>query len=94
MNERWAVGTAALQHVRQFDDDVVVYHDPSASTHLLQDDLAAVFATLWADPGRSFSVVELLTELGEPTPDETRIRHVCDILDSLQASGLAESRAP
>jgi PqqD family protein of HPr-rel-A system len=91
---RWAVAGSAGLQVRRFDDDLAVYHEASASTHLLEQDLAAVFTVLANSPNRAFDEGELLTELGETAPDQAAARRLRDILDSLQASGLAESRAP
>jgi PqqD family protein of HPr-rel-A system len=93
MAPRWAVSPSALAQVRCWGEETVVYHEPSAATHLLEQDVAAVFGVLSDDPAQSFSTSELLTELGALADDEVQHRHLRDILTTLQHSGLAESRA-
>lgn len=91
---RWQVDAAAARHWRAWDDEVVVYHEPTASTLLLPADAATVFLTLCDAGPAGLDEPGLCDELGETAPDETRRQHLRDILGSLRTSGLAECRAP
>lgn len=89
----WRLDDAAARHWRAWDDGVVVYHEPSASTHLLPSDTATVFMIL-ADAGPGgLDEPGLWRELGEPAPADERRQHLRDILGSLRDIGLAECRA-
>lgn len=91
---RWHIDPAAARHWRAWDDEVVVYLEPTASTLLLPADAASVFLTLLEAGPAGLDADGLRAELGEPGPEPERDRHLRDILDSLQNSGLAECRAP
>ncbi len=91
---RWCVDAAAGRHWRSWDDEVVVYHEPTASTLLLPADAAAVFLTLCEAGPAGLDEPALCDELGADAPDGAQRQHLRDILDSLQRSGLAECRAP
>lgn len=91
---RWQVDPAAARHWRAWDDEVVVFHEPTAATLLLPADAATVFLTLLEAGPAGLDEAGLRDELGETAPDDERIRHLRDILDSLQTRGLAECRAP
>lgn len=91
---RWRLDAAAGRHWRAWDDEVVVFHEPTAATHLLPADAATVFLTL-RDAGQDgLDEASLWDQLGESAPADARKQHLRDILGSLQASGLAECRAP
>jgi PqqD family protein of HPr-rel-A system len=91
---RWRLEDSAGRHWRAWDDEVVVYHEPSAETHLLPGDAATVFLVLRDAGPDGLDEASLWRELGESEPADGQRRHLRDILGSLQASGLAECRAP
>jgi PqqD family protein of HPr-rel-A system len=92
---RWRLDDAAGRHWRAWDDEVVIFHEPTAATHLLPADAATVFLTLRDAGPDGLDEVSLWHELGESSaPADERKQHLRDILGSLQASGLAECRAP
>jgi PqqD family protein of HPr-rel-A system len=90
----WRVGDAAARHWRSWGDEVVVYHEPSASTLLLPADAATVFLTLCDAGPEGLDEDALGEQLGDGAPDEQRRQHLRDILDSLRTRWLAECRAP
>lgn len=69
---------------------MVVHHDPTASTHRLTGDAAAVFLELAEAGTEGLSEQALFVQLGGT---EGAHAHFCGILDSLEKLGLAESRA-
>lgn len=91
---RWRLAAAADLRWRAWDDEVVVYHEPTAATHLLPADAATVFLALHDAGAGGSSESDLWHELGEPEPTDERKLHLRDILDSLSNHGLAECRAP
>jgi PqqD family protein of HPr-rel-A system len=91
---RWRIDDAAGRHWRAWGDEVVVFHEPTAATHLLPADAATVFLTLGEAGPHGLDEASLWHELGESAPGDEQKRHLRDILGSLQASGLAECRAP
>lgn len=90
---RWFLSPAAEAHWRTWGDEVVAYHEATASTHLLEGNLATVFLALEAAGPRGTDEAGLWRDLEgvEPTADQ-RLQ-LRDILDSLHRSGLAECRA-
>lgn len=89
----WALTVAAAAHHRQWGEEAVVFNAATASTHLLEQDTALVFAALAGAQGAALDERQLLTALGEIDADAGQRQALRDILGSLQASGLAESRA-
>lgn len=89
----WRLTPEASRHWRCWADEVVAYCGPTASTHLLTDDLAAVFMAL-AEAGGGLDEAALQQALFDAPPAAEQCRHLRDILDSLRQSGLAECRAP
>jgi PqqD family protein of HPr-rel-A system len=87
--QHWRLGAGIDGHWRAWDDDVVVYHDPTASTHRLAGDTAAVFVVLAEAGTEGLSEQALFERLGGT---EDTHAHFCGILDSLRTLGLAESR--
>ena len=91
---RWRLDDAAGRHWRAWDDEIVVFHEPTAATHLLPADAATIFLTLRDAGPEGLDEAALWSELGESAPADEQKRHLRDILGSLQESGLAECRAP
>ena len=89
----WYLAPEGASAWRAWDDDVVVFNDRAASTHRLDAASSAIFLMLVEQPGlTSTQIIDSLTSDGDhPTPEE--IGHLRDILNGLQACGLAESRA-
>lgn len=92
----WQLAPAATLVWHAWEGEVVAYASPSASTHLLNEASSAVFLALSEAGPEGSSEPRLLDSLGEASADDdsaAELRQLRDILDSLQRSGLAESRA-
>lgn len=93
---RWQIDRSGARSWRAWDDEVVVYNQRTATTHQLGPAASAVFLTLAdSDPVTEQDILSRMDareERARPaTADE--MKHLRDILDSLQSLGLAESRA-
>lgn len=91
---RWYVSQVSGRYWREWEGDVAVYQEATASTHLLEADLASVFLALCAAGTPGLDEAGLWREVDEAEPSEAQRKRMRDILDSLQTSGLAECRAP
>ena len=92
----WHLVSADSLRWREWDGEVVAYVGASASTLLLDEASSAVVLTLSQAAPEGLSESALLDALGEAPADTdsaAELRQLRDILDSLQRSGLAESRA-
>lgn len=76
---------------RQFEDDLVVFDETSGHTHLLAAPIARIFLQLRESPV-PLGALALVHDKREP--DESGLRAVLEILESLNERGLVERIAP
>jgi PqqD family protein of HPr-rel-A system len=90
---RWRLDAVGALRWRRWDGEAVVFHEPTASTHRLGSDTTTVFELLVEAGVDGLDEPALMAAVGASADDTELQRHLRDILDSLQTSGLAECRA-
>lgn len=91
-DRRWCWAGGAL-HVVQWGDEAAVFHEASASTHLLDTDSHLIIACLRETPG-SASTAQLWQRAFGCPPQWDDCRDLAESLEALARAGLVTSETP
>ncbi len=86
---RWRCTPDAVR-VRDYGDELVVHHEPSVTTHLLEGATGALWATL-RELGHAVDLPALWARCFEGEPDDNDLTALRETLERLQRVGLVQA---
>ncbi len=86
----WRCTTEGLR-VREFGDEIAVFHEPSVTTHLLEGATAALWRAL-RDLDHAVGPTELWAACFDGEPDDNELSALSETLGRLQRAGLVQAQ--